>query len=183
MSDLLELKIALSEQHVELVHIVVFDKYYCLGKRKQFTWFVPEVAQHFKALTNGGVIIMGRNTFDAIGQPLSHLVNWVVTHDETRDINGVNIAHSLEDALWFASEDVRVSEQASCLFILGGADLFQQTLPIVDRLEIVRLGVVINGDIYYPKIPECFSLFKHKQGVSCYHNVEYHFETYRQLPK
>lgn len=182
MNDLLELKSALSEQHIELVHIVVFDKNHCIGKRHSFTWFLPEVVQHFKALTSGGVIVMGRNTFEAIGQPLSNRTNWVISSDEGWEVDGIHIAHSLEDALWFASEDVRQSEQASCLFILGGEEVFEQTLDIADRLETVRLDLSINGDVFYPEIPEQFRLFKQKHGVSLQQSIHYHFETYRVLP-
>lgn len=182
MNDLLALKETLSAQHIELVHIAVMDQYDCIGHQQHFSWYIPEAVQHFKALTSGGVIVMGRNTFEAIGQPLSNRINWVLTQDEDWDAEGIHIAHSIEDALWCASEDVRESEQASCLFIMGGGEIFEQTIDIADRLEIVRIDVDLQGDVFYPDFPEHLSLFKEKHGTSIQQAIPYRFETYRQLP-
>lgn len=179
--SLLDLKYQLNDKNIELVHVVAFDRAYCIGKDNQLAWHVPEDLQHFKAITSGGVIVMGRKTFESMGRPLPNRINWVITRDKQWTAEGVKIAHSLEDALQQASEDVAQSEQKNSLFVIGGGEIFKQTLPIMDRLEISRIDVDVQGDAFYPQIPAEFSLCGQEQGVSAKNGIGYVFETYRQL--
>ncbi len=177
--SLLDLKYQLNDKNIELVHVVAFDREHCIGKDNQLAWHVAEDLQHFKAITSGGVIVMGRKTFESMGRPLPNRINWVITRDKQWTAEGVKIAHSLEDALQQASEDVVQSEQKNCLFVLGGGEIFKQTLPIMDRLEISRIDVDVQGDAFYPAIPDDFYLVSQTQGVSK-NGIAYIFETYQK---
>ncbi|MDO4224204.1 MAG: dihydrofolate reductase, partial [Acinetobacter sp.] len=147
----------------------------------QLAWHVPEDLQHFKAITNGGVIVMGRKTFESMGRALPNRVNWVITRDQNWSADGVKVAHSLESALELASQDVPTSQQPNRLFIIGGGEIFKQTLPIMDCLEISRIDLDVQGDAFYPPIPAEFTLCSSEQGVSAKNGVAYTFESYRQL--
>lgn len=180
--NLLAIKQQLNDKNIELVHVVAFDQEHCIGKDNQLAWHVPEDLQHFKAITTGGVIVMGRKTFDSMGKPLPNRTNWVITRDKTWTADGVKIAHSLADALLLASDDVADNQQKNSLFVIGGGEIFKQTLPIMDRLEISRIDVDVQGDAFYPVIPADFRLTKQTHGVSK-NGISYCFETYERSDK
>lgn len=179
--SLLNIKQTLNAKNIELVHVVAFDKNHCIGKDNQLAWHIPEDLKHFKDITSGGVIIMGRKTFESMGRALPNRINWVITRDKNWTAEGVKIAHSLEDALMQAHLDVASCEKNQSLFIIGGGEIFKQTLPIMDRLEITRVDLDVQGDAFYPSIPSEFTLTHNEYGTSAKSSVDYIFETYRQL--
>ncbi|WLF84238.1 dihydrofolate reductase [Moraxella sp. ZY210820] len=178
--NLLNIKQTLNAQNIELVHVVAFDKNHCIGKDNQLAWHIPEDLKHFKDITSGGVIVMGRKTFESMGRALPNRINWVITRDKNWSADGVKIAYSLERALELASEDIENINKKQ-LFIIGGGDIFKQTLPIMDRLEITRVDLDVQGDAFYPSIPIEFTLIHREHGTSAKNGVNYIFETYRQL--
>lgn len=177
---LLDVKYALNAQHVELVHVVAFDRQHCIGKNNQLAWHVPEDLQHFKAITSGGVIVMGRKTLESMGRTLPNRSHWVLTRDTSWQYDGVQCVHDLADALYRAGQDALARGQSS-VFVIGGGEIFAQTLPIMDRLEISRIDLDVQGDAFYPAIPPEFVLCEQEQGISAKNGVGYVFETYRQL--
>lgn len=179
--NLLEIKYQLNAKNIELVHVVAFDKQYCIGKDNQLAWHIPEDLKHFKDITSGGVIIMGRKTFESMGRALPNRINWVITRDKHWSAEGVKVAHCVEDALLQAQLDVANCEKNQSLFIIGGGEIFKSTLPIMDRLEITRVDLDVKGDTFYPSIPDDFSLCHQQYGVSAKNNISFCFETYRQL--
>lgn len=179
--NLLEIKHILNAQNIELVHVVAFDKNHCIGKDNQLAWHIPEDLKHFKYITSGGVIIMGRKTFESMGRALPNRINWVITRDKHWTAEGVKIAHSLEEALIQAHVDVANCEKNQSLFIIGGGEIFKQTLPMMDRLEITRVDLDVQGDAFYPMITDEFRLCYQEHGVSAKNDIHFTFETYRQL--
>lgn len=139
----------------EVVHVVAMDQHNCIGVNNQLPWHLPDDLKHFKQITQGGVIVMGRKTYDSMGRALPNRVNWVLTRDTSWQAPGVKVAHDLEALLDQAVEDVIAREQNS-IFIIGGSEIFKQTLDIADRLEITHVDLVVNGDTFYPTIPEQF---------------------------
>lgn len=84
--NLLAIKQNLNAKNIALVHVVAFDQEHCIGKDNQLAWHVPEDLQHFKAITTGGVIVMGRKNFDSMGRALPNRTN---SGDYTRqDVDG-----------------------------------------------------------------------------------------------
>jgi dihydrofolate reductase len=110
-------------QGIEVVHVVAMDKNNCIGKGNALPWHISADLKHFKAITQGGVVLMGRKTLESMGRALPNRVNWVITRDLEWQFEGVKVAHSIEDALTHALTDVQHSEKAS-LFIIGGGEIF-----------------------------------------------------------
>ncbi|WFF38186.1 dihydrofolate reductase [Moraxella nasibovis] len=160
-------------KNTQIVHVVAIDRKHCIGKDNQLAWHIPEDLKHFKAITANGVVIMGRKTFESIGKPLPNRINWVITRDKAWRADGVKVAHSLEQALTLASDDCTDGK----LFIIGGGEIYRQSIDIADILEITRVDLDIGGDAFYPAIPSEFTLVKSKPNVS-EDGINFVFETH-----
>ena len=155
----------MSFQEIEIVHVVAIDQQHAIGKNNQLPWHIPADLQHFKRITEGGIVIMGRKTFESMGRPLPKRINWVITRDRTWQATGVKVAHSLHDALEQAVWDLdRVEKQS--LFIIGGGEIFAQSMVLADRLEITHIDLDVDGDTFYPPIPSEFAIHHTAQQVT-----------------
>lgn len=166
-------------QGIEVVHVVAMDKNNCIGKGNALPWHISADLKHFKAITQGGVVIMGRKTLESMGRALPNRVNWVITRDPSWQFEGVKVAHSIEDALNEALTDVQYSEKAS-LFIIGGGEIFTQTLNIADRLELTHVDLDVQGDAHYPKISEDFQKVNSEHHQDEKSLVKFEFATYQK---
>lgn len=166
-------------QGIEVVHVVAMDKNSCIGKGNALPWHISADLKHFKAITQGGVVIMGRKTLESMGRALPNRVNWVITRDPSWQFEGVKVAHSIEDALNEALTDVQHSEKAS-LFIIGGGEIFTQTLNIADRLELTHVDLDVQGDAHYPKISEDFQKVNSEHHQDEKSLVKFEFATYQK---
>ncbi len=118
-----------------------------LGKGNELLWKLPADMKHFKETTTGHTVVMGRKTFQSIGRALPNRRNIVVTRDETFAIEGVEVAHSLGEAI----EKVAGEEEA---FIIGGGELYKQALPFTDKLYITHVDSEFDADTFFPHISE-----------------------------
>ncbi|RZG68939.1 dihydrofolate reductase [Acinetobacter junii] len=166
-------------QGIEVVHVVAMDKNNCIGKGNALPWHISADLKHFKAITQGGVVIMGRKTLESMCRALPNRVNWVITRDPSWQFEGVKVAHSIEDALNEALTDVQHSEKAS-LFIIGGGEIFTQTLNIADRLELTHVDLDVQGDAHYPKISEDFQKVNSEHHQDEKSLVKFEFATYQK---
>ncbi|RBA35979.1 MULTISPECIES: dihydrofolate reductase [Acinetobacter] len=166
-------------QGIEVVHVVAMDKNNCIGKGNALPWHISADLKHFKAITQGGVVIMGRKTLESMGRALPNRVNWVITRDPLWQFEGVKVAYSIEDALNEALTDVQHSEKAS-LFIIGGGEIFTQTLNIADRLELTHVDLDVQGDAHYPKISEDFQKVNSEHHQDEKSLVKFEFATYQK---
>ena len=91
-------------QGIEVVHVVAMDKNNCIGKGNALPWHISADLKHFKAITQGGVVLMGRKTLESMGRTLPKRVNWVITRDNDWSFEGAKVAHSIEDALSQAAQ-------------------------------------------------------------------------------
>lgn len=114
-----------------------------IGKDNQLPWRLPADLKHFKALTMGKPIIMGRKTFDSIGKPLPGRSNIVVTRDPGYQAEGVIIVHSLEEA-------IEITRGVPEAMLIGGAQLYAAALPRTQRIYLTLIDVVIPGDAFFP---------------------------------
>lgn len=126
--------------------IAAIDEANGLGINNQLLCHLPADLQHFKNITMGKPIIMGRSTFESIGKPLPGRVNIVLSRT-TKSIEGTRVVDSLDTAL---SEAGDVSE----ILIIGGENLFTQAMPIANRLYITRIHHHFTADVFFPKIDE-----------------------------
>lgn len=115
-----------------------------IGKDNQLLWRLPDDLKRFKQLTLGHPMIMGRKTFESIGKPLPGRTSIVVTRNADFAVEGVIVAHSLEDALLLAAE--KDDEE---IFIVGGGELYRQSQEIATRLYLTKVHTTIEGDTYF----------------------------------
>lgn len=108
-------------QNLEVVHVVAMDSRRCIGKNNDLPWHISADLKHFKEITQGGVVIMGRKTLESMGRVLPKRVNWVITRDRNWSFAGTKVAYSIEDALTQAISDVHTSEKTSTIFIIAAA--------------------------------------------------------------
>ncbi len=155
--------------------IVAMAKNRTIGVNNTLPWRCPEDLKHFKALTMGHHMIMGRKTFESIGKPLPGRTTVVVTRDRTLKIDGCLMANSLPDAIAACANDEQV-------FIVGGADIYTQSLDYIDNLYITEIQQNVEGDAHFPefnaeKWQEISREVRHQETPQV---LEYHFVTYRR---
>ena len=118
-----------------------------IGSDNRMLWHVPEDFKHFKATTMGHPVIMGRKTHESIGRPLPGRRNIVVTRNPNYSAEGIEIAHSLEEAY-------TKCRQAEKIFVIGGADIYAQALEHADVLWLTQLDLSVEGDARFPHFEE-----------------------------
>jgi dihydrofolate reductase len=135
--------------------VVAMDSNRLIGKDNDLPWYLPADLVFFKKLTTGNAILMGRKTFDSIGRPLPNRRNIVITRNTDIEITGCEVVNSIEEALLLAQREAEV-------MVIGGAKLYQQILPLADRLYITKIEGEFDGDTYFPPYDE-----KNWRQVSC----------------
>lgn len=116
-----------------------------IGKDNKIPWHYKEDFQHFKALTSGHIVVMGRKTYESIGKPLPNRTNIVVSRNKELQILGCAVAESLTKAIHTAKKN-----NAQKCFIIGGSSLYAEALLIADQLELTHVHKVVDGDTYFP---------------------------------
>lgn len=116
-----------------------------IGRDGDLPWRIREDLRHFKKVTMGHAIIMGRRTWDSIGKPLPGRRSIVVTRNRSFEAPGATVVHSLPDALAAARAG---GDQAPC--IIGGASLYAEGLTLADRIEWTEVDRDTDGDTFFP---------------------------------
>jgi len=159
----------------ELSIIVAMAKNRTIGVNNTLPWRCPADLKHFKALTMGHHMIMGRKTFDSIGKALPGRTTVVITRDRTLKIPNCIVVHSLDEAIEQCSQDTQT-------FIVGGAEIYRQALDMVKTMYITEIQQDVLGDAVFP----VFSATKWHETSREIHKqidpqpLEYHFVTYQQ---
>ena len=122
-----------------------------IGAGNSMPWHIPSDLKHFKGLTLGRPVIMGRKTFESLGRPLPGRFNIIVTRDAFRLPDGVTRAGSLDDALSLARQQAEL-DRVDEIMVIGGGQLYAAALPLADRLEITRVHAAPDGDTVFPRI-------------------------------
>ena len=120
-----------------------------IGDDNRLIWRLKTDLRRFRSLTLGRPVLMGRKTFLSIGKPLPGRETIVLTRDRAFQADGVGIAHSLEEALAIGQR-VATERDADSVVVAGGADLYAQTLPLADRLELTLVAASPQGDAVFP---------------------------------
>ncbi|MER2128959.1 dihydrofolate reductase [Solibacillus sp.] len=124
--------------------IVAHDKNYVIGYENGMPWHLPGDLKYFKDMTMGKPIIMGRKTFESIGRPLPGRRNIVITRNDKYHAQGIETVSSLDAALALVKE---VPE----IMVIGGAQIFEQAMPLADKLYITLINHEFKGDTYFPR--------------------------------
>jgi dihydrofolate reductase len=122
-----------------------------IGRDNALPWRLKSDLQRFRALTMGKPVVMGRKTYLSIGKPLSGRTNIVVSRDAAFAVPGVAVAADLEAALAVARGD-GLRRGADAIVVIGGTDIFVQTMPLADRLDITLVHARPAGDTHFPPI-------------------------------
>lgn len=141
-----------------LALIVAVARNDVIGRDGELPWHVAEDLKHFKATTTGHAIIMGRKTYESIGRPLPKRRNIVVTRRIGAEIPGCEVAPSLDEALALA----RTSDP--CPFIIGGASLYEEALPIATELHMTTIDLDVEGDTHFPQDLDDFEEVEARAG-------------------
>jgi dihydrofolate reductase len=128
-----------------------------IGNGNHIPWRLPGDFAHFKRMTMGKPLIMGRKTFESIGRPLPGRTNIVVTRQEGYQPPGVIVISSLEAALDHAQE-IAKADRANEVMVWGGAEVFRQAALVADRMYVTQVFMEPPGDAYFPAID--FDLWK-----------------------
>jgi dihydrofolate reductase len=116
-----------------------------IGRNNEVPWRLSTDLKRLKALSMGHHIVLGRKTFESVGRPLPGRTNLVITRQEGYAPAGVVVVHSLEEALRIARE---AGEQET--FILGGAEIYAQSMHVADRMYLTRVHAEVEGDTWFP---------------------------------
>lgn len=115
-----------------------------IGLDGDIPWSIPEDLKHFRAVTRGNTVVMGRKTFDSIGHPLPYRTNVVVSRDPAWSRDGVFTATSLEEAIALAERF------EGDVMVMGGAQLYALALPYADAQVLTEVHLSPEGDTHYP---------------------------------
>lgn len=120
-----------------------------LGKNNKLLWHLPEDMRRFKQLTQGYAVIMGRKTFESLGsKPLTNRLNIVITRDINYKVHTtVKICQSLDEAIKIAKT---LLPKKSEIFIIGGTQIYQQAMPLADKLYLTIVDACFDADVFFP---------------------------------
>ena len=124
--------------------IVAIGENHAIGKNNQLLWHMPNDLKHFKDITSGRTIIMGRKTFDSVGKPLPRRRNIVVTRQDIT-IPGCEVVKSIEDGLALCKDEDEV-------FIGGGAEIYKLAMHLTDRIYLTIIHQNFDADTFFPEI-------------------------------
>ena len=119
-----------------------------IGKDNQLPWHLPADLKFFKATTLHHPILMGRKTYDSIGRPLPQRTSIVITRQPGYQAEGAQVVHSLPQAIE-AGRQVHPD-----LFIIGGAEILREALPLIDTMYLTLIHASFEGDVFYPEFDE-----------------------------
>ncbi len=166
-----------------LVLVAAIAKRGVIGVNNTLPWHLPEDLKRFKEITTGKTVAMGRKTFDSImarlGKPLPNRHSVVITRSVFPDTvpgatsqSPVTVAHSISDLLQL---------DADCVYVIGGADIYRQTLELADSLDITEVDLEVEGDAFFPEISA--AIWQREAGPilrSEASGLSYRFVTYRR---
>lgn len=146
--------------------IVAVDESRAIGKDNRLLWHIPEDLKHFKELTAGHTVIMGENTYHSIGRPLPNRTNIVVTLNQALTLDGALVVHSLDEAL-----EVARHKEPQEIFVIGGASIYKQFLPRIERLYLTLVSGTHEADTFFPDYSEFTKVISEEK----HDNGEYQF--------
>lgn len=128
-----------------LSQIVAIGRNRVIGAGNALPWRLPDDLAHFRRLTLGKPVLMGRKTWESLGRPLPGRDNLVITRNPGYHAAGARVFASLDTALAACSD-------APEIMLIGGAELYAQTLPICDRLYLTEIDAAPDGDAFFPAL-------------------------------
>ena len=151
--------------------IVAVSENNVIGHKGQIPWHLPRDFKFFKDTTMGHPMVMGRKTFESIGKPLPGRESIVLTRDQNTKYNGCTVIHSVDEILNRNEE----------IFIIGGSEVYNQFMPLADKIYLTRVHTIVDGDTLFPKINEEWKLVDSESFPKDERNeFDLTFETYER---
>ena len=116
-----------------------------IGRDGALPWRLPEDLKHFRRLTLGKTVLMGRKTWESLGKPLEGRGNWVLSRDPLFRPAGCAVFRTLDEAL--------AADRDGELVVIGGAEIYRQALPLADTVHLTRVHARVEGDTRFPEWP------------------------------
>ncbi len=147
-----------------------------IGVNNTLPWHLSEDLKHFKFLTVGHTIIMGRKTYDSIGRALPNRRNIVISRNIEISCEGAEVVHSIEDAFSISKNDGEV-------FVIGGSNIYEQALHLVDHLYITEIKKSFLGDAFFPEINKSIWVETSREDHIANDGLEFSFVNYQKKIK
>ena len=159
--------------HLKISIIAAIGSQRELGKDNKLLWNIPEDIEHFKTITMGHPVIMGRKTYQSIGHPLPDRLNIILTKDKDFKVEGVLVAHTLEEAI-----SIGESRDSVEIFIIGGGDIYHQAIKLADKLYLTVVEGKFDADTFFPSYSDFKNVIYKREGS----NNQYKY-TFLELSK
>lgn len=131
-----------------------------IGINNTLPWHLPEDLKRFRALTMGHHIIMGRKTYESLGRLLPGRTSVILTRNHAYQVDGAIVVNNLQDAMQYCANDDE-------LFLIGGAQLYQEGLKLVNKLYITKVNLEVDGDAFLPEMDfNAWTLIEKKDHLS-----------------
>jgi dihydrofolate reductase len=155
--------------------IVAMDRNNLIGKNNDLPWRIPADLAYFKKVTSGSTVVMGRKTYESIGRPLPNRMNIILSRNDFQ-AEGCQTLHSMEELKVFQESDEE-------MFIIGGAHIFNEALPMADYLYLTFIDEEFEGDTYFPAINhKNWELISEEKGPKDEKNpFNYYFRKYKRV--
>jgi dihydrofolate reductase len=156
--------------------ILAMDENRVIGKNNQLPWHLPEDLKFFKKVTMGHPIAMGRKTHESIGRILPGRENIIITRNREYTCEECTVFYSMDDFIRYCSQ------KDDEVFVIGGAEIFKELLPVVDRLYLTMIYEQFEGDTFFPELSlEPFELISKEKGIRDEKNpYDYEFLIYHR---
>ncbi len=159
--------------------IVAISENNAIGKDNQLPWHLPEDLKFFKRTTMGKPVLMGRKTFDSLGRPLPGRLNIVLSRGNVALPEGVLLYHSLEEGI-----DKLKDSDSDEVFIIGGGQIFEEAMDLIDRLYITEVHTTIEGaNAFFPDVDHSHwkLVWEEKHQADEKHQYDYTFKQYERV--
>lgn len=141
----------MADKQIRLSVIAAVARNHVIGHEGKMLWHIPSDFKHFKHITMGKPMVMGRKQYESVGRPLPGRVNIVVSGQQGYQPDGVLVFNTLDAALDHA-RNLAVADGVDEVMVIGGGEIYRQSMPHVDRLYISHVDLEPNGDVIFPKI-------------------------------
>ena len=125
--------------------VVAIGENNAIGKNNELLWCLPKDLRHFKTITSGHTVIMGRKTYESVGKPLPKRRNIIITRNTELTVDGAEVVHTIEDALELCKSDEEV-------FIIGGAEIYKMAMKHTDKIFLTVVHESFEADAFFPEI-------------------------------
>ncbi|WP_203248852.1 dihydrofolate reductase [Sporosarcina beigongshangi] len=154
--------------------LVAHDPDRVIGLNNELPWHIPEDLAYFKKMSMGKAMVMGRKTFDSIGRPLPGRLSIIVTRNESYTAKDAVVVHDIKEAI---AKGQAFSDE---VMIIGGAEIFQTTMDIADRLYITAIQKKFEGDTFFPQYGAEWKLISSSENHITADGIPYSFLVYER---